>query len=127
MNNDLIDILKTHQSDRALGKVAQKALAFIQGSTAKSWKSPGTGESSLSVANTYKIRIKHKTHQPEAFFGLEESILSLTATEVMVHLSVAETDQGVVSVWLADDRITPVAIVVGKFPTSDKSTSIAHS
>ena len=57
----------------------------------------------------------HKSYRSEAFFGVEESISSLAVKDVIVHLSVIETEQGAVSVWLIDDRSPPAGIVVGKF------------
>jgi hypothetical protein len=119
MSFDLINILKAHQSEKKLGAIAKEALKFIDGAVIKSWQSPGVGQSSLSVANMYKIRMKHKTQKPEAFLGLEESISSLTANDLTVHLSVIETSHGVVSVWLLDGQGPPVGIVVGKFLPSD--------
>jgi hypothetical protein len=121
MSDHLLNILAANQNDEKLGTVAKEALEFVKGTTVKSWQSPGTGQSSLSVANIYKIRMKHETYRPEAFLGLEDSISSLAAKDVTVHLSVIETEQGLVSVWLVDDQSPPVGIIVGKFLPQNKS------
>jgi hypothetical protein len=51
----------------------------------------------------------------DAFVGLSESLRSLSEHDVTVHLSAIETQKGIVSVWLADERGPPVAIVIARF------------
>ena len=120
MSVDLLNILAASRHNKKLGSVAKEALEFVKGTTVKYWRSPGTGHSSLSIANIYRIRMGLETYRPEAFLGLEDSISSLTAKDVMVHLSVIETEQGVVSIWLVDDQSPPVGIVIGKFLTPNR-------
>jgi len=124
MNYDLKTHLEAHQNDEKLGAIVRETLEFIKGASVKSWQSPGTGQSSFSVARMYKVRMKQKTYRPEAFIGIEESVSSLSIRDITVHLSVIETDQGVVSVWLTDDQGPPIGIVVGKFlPIGGSQTS----
>jgi hypothetical protein len=63
----------------------------------------------------YKIRMSLEKFKTDAFIGLEESIKSLSESEVTVHLSVIETEKGVISVWLEDRPGPPVGIVIAKF------------
>jgi hypothetical protein len=121
MNYDLIKLLEAHRNDEGLGPIINEAIEFARDASVKWWRSPGTGQPSFSVAKTYRTRIGNKKYKKEAFSGMEESILSLAAKDVTVHLSVIETDKGVVSVWLENEHGPPVGIVIGRFlPTLQK-------
>lgn len=114
MTNELINILKNCATGHGVDQIAKLALKFIESADDKSFHLSGPGQSSLSIAKIYKIRMKHKTFRPEAFEGLEQSIEALDAKDVIVRLAAVETDKGVVSVWLNGDD-EPVGIVVGKY------------
>jgi len=60
-----------------------------------------------------------KKFRKDAFIGLEESIEVLSEREVIVQLSVIETDEGVILVWLADIVAAPVGIVIARFVSKD--------
>ncbi|MGB9330140.1 MAG: hypothetical protein WCB10_05170 [Steroidobacteraceae bacterium] len=117
MNVDPIAILRRYENDPKLGAVAREALQFIEGSEFRFQQSPGPGQSSHSIVRMYKIRMHLPKFKRDAFIGLEESIKSLSEHEITVHLSVIETEKGVVSVWLADSSGPPLGIVIAKFVT----------
>jgi hypothetical protein len=113
MNEALIDFLKAHQADRQLGHVVKQALLLIESAPIKSWDSPGDGQSSHSLAKTYQIRMSHKTYSPERFLGLEESISTLKEDDVLVHLSVIETEKNLISIWRTHDSHQLKGLVIG--------------
>jgi hypothetical protein len=115
MRVDPIDVLRRYENDAELGNVAREALQFVEGSEFKFLQSPGPGQSSRSVVRMYKIRMGLPKFKRDAFIGLEESIKSLSEQEVTVHLSVIETEKGVISLWLADTSGVPAGIVIAKF------------
>jgi len=115
MSIDPVNVLRKHQHDPELGVVAKQALQFLDGAECKFLQSPGPGQSSLAVVRMYEIRKSLKRFQRSAFIGLEESIRSLGERDVNVHLSVIETEKGVVSIWLANESSRPVGIIVAKF------------
>jgi hypothetical protein len=115
MNVDPIDILRRYENDAKLGNVAREALQFVEGSEFKFLQSLGPGQSSHSVVRMYKIRMGLAKFKRDAFFGLEETIKVLNEQEVTVHLSVIETEKGVISLWLVDSSAPPAGIVIAKF------------
>ncbi len=115
MNVDPIDILRRYEDDAELGGVARAALQFVEASEVRLLQCPGPGQSSGSVVRMYKIRMGLPKFKSDAFIGLEESIKSLGQHEVTVHLSVIETEKGVISLWLGDSSGTPAGIVIAKF------------
>jgi hypothetical protein len=121
MTYDLIKMLKAHEKDEKLGPTIAKALEFARNSNAKNWQSPSTGQSSFGVANTYRIRMKNKKFRKEAFSGMEESISLLAERDVKVYLSVIETDQAIISVWLASEEGPPVGLVIGTLLSTEKA------
>jgi len=115
VNVDPIDILKKYENESKLGAVAREALQFVERSEFKFRQSRGPGQSSHSVVRMYKVRMGLEKFKKDAFTGLEESIQSLSEREVTVHLSVIETEKGLISVWLADSSGPPIGIVIAKF------------
>ena len=117
MSLDLISVLKKYQDEPKLGSISRQVLQFVEGTQCKFLQSPGPGQSSRSVVRMYEIRKGLNGFHSNAFVGLQESIESLNQRDVTVHLSVIETEKGVVSVWLVDEASPPLAIVLAKFQT----------
>jgi hypothetical protein len=116
MKENIIHILEKAQEDPRLGVVAQKAIEFIQdGKESQIFSTPGTGQLSFSIADTYKLRMKHKTYRPENFCGLSESISSLMMENIVVQLTAVQNDRGFVSIWLTDENHL-LAVVIGSLP-----------
>jgi hypothetical protein len=107
--------LRRYDNDAKLGSVFTEALQFVEGSEFKFLQSSGPGQSSRSVVRMYKIRMGLPNFKRYAFVGLEESIKSPSEREITVHLSVIETEKGVISLWLADSLGPPLGIVIAKF------------
>jgi hypothetical protein len=57
--------------------------------------------------------MENKKFKPERLLGVRESIASLSAKDVTVHLASIKTERGFVALWLADDQITPLGIMIG--------------
>ena len=115
MSIDPIHVLRASQGEPRLGSIATQALRFLEDAQCRFLQSPGPGQSSLSVVRMYEIRKSLKGFHQHAFMGLDESIASLSERDVNVHLSVIETEKGLVSLWLTDQSNSPVAIIVAKF------------
>jgi hypothetical protein len=113
MSADPIEVLRNRQNDSRLGPIVREALKFLRGAEFVFHQSPRRGQSSLSVARMYSIRMK-RIMKP-GIVGLEESIRSLEQREITVCLSVVETEKGLISVWLEKDSAKLIAVVVMKF------------
>lgn len=117
MNIDPTNILRVHQDDPSLGVIAKQALLFVEGASCKFPQAGGPGQSSLAVVRMYEIRKGLKNFKSNAFVGLEESIKCLRECGVGVHLSVIETEKGIISLWLAEESGLLLGIVIAKFET----------
>lgn len=115
MNGDAIEVLRRHQDDSKLGMIAKEALRFVEGAKCKFLQADGPGQSSFAVVRMYEIRRSLKKFKPDAFIGLMESIESLRECDVNVHLSVVETELGVISLWLTRQPDSLLGIVISKF------------
>ncbi len=115
MNINPIEVLRNHKDEPKLGCVIRQALQFIEGAQCKFLQSSELGQSSLSVVRMYEIRKSLKKFQRDAFIGLEESIESLRQRDMNVHLCAIETEKGVISLWLTDERSPPAGVIIAKF------------
>jgi hypothetical protein len=114
MNNSPISVLKDHLSDPTWAALAREALHLIDGSTVKSAHTATQGQPSSEVAETHEVRKKIGYYNKKYVLGLDETIAALRSRETEVRLSVVETDQGIVALWL-DNQDSPCGITVLKF------------
>jgi hypothetical protein len=115
MKIEPFDVLKRAVSDRKLGLIAEEAIRFVGDDHYQARRSSGSGQSSVSIVRMYKVRMGLVNFRASAFVGLDETIETLGQQEVTVHLSVIETERGVISLWLADPLGPPLGIVIAKF------------
>jgi hypothetical protein len=111
----VIDILRSYPPHDRFGPVIAKGLEMIKGGTTR----VGNGEdseglSSLYYAKLWKSRLERGRLDKDVFLGVEETIHSLGAEDVVVRLSVVESPTCNIFVWLSDSHGPPVGVIVMK-------------
>lgn len=101
----MIEILAAHLSDPRFGLVARAAKRFVESTQLiREHKSPSPPQHSKTVADLHAFRKRSGYYNEKAIIGLDETIDGLNSSEVLVHLHVAETTQGYVSLWLSEQN-----------------------
>jgi hypothetical protein len=94
-----------------MGGLAMQALYLIERSSVKSQHVSANRVPATQVAAIWDTKRRIGKLKKEAFFGLDESISSLSESRSDVQLGCVETESGFIAIWFVDDIACPVGII----------------
>jgi hypothetical protein len=103
---DLDQIFAENMSNPSFGDVVREIVNFLNGATATQVHGPsGNWQMSNDVSELYAFRKRIGYCKQGAFLGLDETIEALGCCGVLVQGAAIEFDQGLVALWLDDQRV----------------------
>jgi len=122
MKEVLLSILEKYKGDAVFGGVVQKALCLVEDASSVVRHSSTGGLASLGIARMYRVRMSLDKFKADCFFGLEQSIQSLEASDIDLNLWVIEAEEALASVWLSSSEGHLVGIVIAKLSSPDRDS-----
>ena len=103
---DLDKILVENTSNSLFGDVVRGIINFLNSATGRQAHGPsGNGQMSKELSELHAFRKRSGYYKEGVLLGLDETIESLGCCDMLVRTAVFEFDQGLVALWLDDQRM----------------------